>query len=94
MDPTRETGIKVFTVAPEEKVGYVVEKAEAKKGWMFPMWREHEMYGYLAELKHFAARIQKGEKPRETYRDGYTVNCILDACYRSVKSGKWEHISF
>jgi len=93
IDPTRETGIRVFTVAPEEKVGYVVEKAEAKKGWMYPVWREHEIYGYLAELKHFIACIQKGEKPRETYRDGYIVNCILDACYRSVKSGKWEGIN-
>ena len=92
IDPTRETGISVFTVAPEERVGYIVEKAEAKKGWMYPIWREHEIYGYLAELKHFITCIQKGEKPRETYRDGYVVNCILDACYRSVRSGTWEPI--
>jgi len=45
IDTTRETGIRVFTVAPEEKVGYVVEKAEAKKGWMYPIWGEHEQYG-------------------------------------------------
>jgi len=93
IDPTRETGIRVFTVAPEERVGYVVEKAEAKKGWMYPIWREHEVYGYLAELKHFVTCIQKGEKPRETYKDGYIVNCILDSCYESVKSGKWEPVN-
>ena len=92
IDPTRETGISVFTVAPEEKVGYIMEKAEAKKGWMYPIWREHEIYGYLPELTHFITSIQKGERPRETYRDGYAVNCILDACYRSVKSGTWEPI--
>jgi len=93
IDVTRETGIKVFTVAPEEKVGYIVEKAEAKKGWMYPIWREHELYGYLFELQHFISCIQKGEQPRETFKDGYIVNCILDACYRSIKTGKWEKIT-
>jgi len=94
IDPTRETGIKVFTVAPEEKVGYIVEKAEVRKGWMYPIWREHEVYGYLFELQHFLESIVKGKTPRETFRDGYIVNCILDACYESIKSGKWESISF
>jgi len=94
IDPTRETGIKVFTVAREEKVGYIVEKAEAKKGWMYPIWREHEVYGYLFELQHFLSCIRTGKMVRETFRDGYIVNCILDACYKSVKSRKWESISF
>ena len=92
VDPTRETGIKLFTVAPEEKVKYIVEKAEAKKGWMYPIWREHEVYGYLFELQHFMSCILKGEIPRETFEDGYVVNCILDACYVSIKSGKREPI--
>ena len=69
-----------------------MEKAEAKKDWMYPIWREHEIYGYLAELKHFITCIGKGEKPRETFRDGYVVNCILDACYRSVRSGTCETV--
>lgn len=93
IDTTRETGIKVFTVAPEERVGYIVEKAEAKKGWMFPIWREHELYGYLAELQHFTQSLQADREPRETFRDGYLVNLILDACYRSIRSGKWEPIT-
>jgi len=93
IDTTRETGIRMFTVAPEDKVGYVVEKAEAKKGWMHPIWREHELYGYLFELQHFISSIQRGEQPRETFNEGYLVNCILDACYKSINSGRWEAIS-
>ncbi len=93
VNPTRETGIKAFTVASEEKVGYVVEKAEAKKGWMYPILREHEIYGYLFELQYFTSCIRRDEIPRENFKDGYVVNCILDACYRSMKSGKWEEIS-
>ena len=93
IDPARETGVKVFTVAPEEKVGYIVEKAEAKKGWMYPIWREHEVYGFLFELQHFISCILEGGMPRETFKDGYLVNCILDACYKSMQSKKWEPVS-
>jgi predicted dehydrogenase len=93
IDPTRETGVKIFTVTSEEKVGYIVEKAEAKKGWMYPIWREHEVYGYLFELQHFISCIVKGEMPRETFEDGYTVNCILDSCYKSMQSKRWEPVS-
>lgn len=94
IDTTRETGIRVFTVAPEENVGYVVEKAEAKKGWMYPIWREHELYGYLSELQHFISCIERDEQPRETFKDGYIVNCMLDACYKSIETGRWEAITF
>jgi predicted dehydrogenase len=92
INPTRETGLELFTVAPERKVGYIVEKAEAKMGWMHPVWGEHEVYGYLFELQHFIKCVGGGEMPRETFKDGYTVNCILEACYASIKSGRWEPI--
>lgn len=94
LDLTRESGIKMFTVAPEEKVGYVIEKAEAKSGWLFPIWREHEIYGYLSELKHFVNSFLEGKMPRETLEDGCVVNAIIDAGYKSIKTGKWEPISY
>jgi hypothetical protein len=30
--------------------------------------------------------------PRETYHDGYVVNVMMDAAYRSMKSKRWEPI--
>jgi predicted dehydrogenase len=93
IDVTRETGISLFTIAPEGKIDYIVEKAEAKKGWMYPTWREHELYGYLFEFKHFIYCLQEGRQPKENFEAGHLVNCILDACYKSMKSRKWEHIS-
>ena len=92
IDPTRETGVRVFTVAPKEKVGYIVEKAEVERGWMYPVWREHEVYGYLSELRHFISCILKGEMPRESFKDGYIVNSVIDACYESIKSGEWKSV--
>jgi len=92
IDPARQTGVKVFTVAQEEKVGYIAEKAEARKGWMYPICREHEVFGYLLELQHFLSCIVKGETPRLTFEDGYAVNCIIDSCYKSMQSKRWEPI--
>ncbi len=28
----------------------------------------------------------------ETFYDGYVVNAVMDACYRSMKSGRWEPV--
>jgi hypothetical protein len=30
--------------------------------------------------------------PMETFYDGYVVNAIVDACYRAMKSGRWEPV--
>ncbi len=89
IDVARETGMRVFTVAPEEKVGYVVEKAEAKKGWFYPITLEHEMYGYLSEFQHFFNCLNTGEKTLESFEDGLLVNRILAAGYDSSKRREW-----
>ena len=31
-------------------------------------------------------------RPGESFYDGYIVNEIMDACYRSAASGKWEQV--
>jgi predicted dehydrogenase len=91
LDPTRETGIRVFTVA--DKPGYIVEKADVSKGWLYPTWREHEVFGVLPELQHFVTCVSKGEMPRETFKDGYLVNKIMDAAYAAARDKKWVKIT-
>ncbi|MFX0099092.1 MAG: Gfo/Idh/MocA family protein [Candidatus Hodarchaeota archaeon] len=86
MDNTRETGIKIFSTAG---LGYVVEKAESDKGWMFPVPNEHVVYGYYDELKHFVNCMIEGKEPTETFKDGVIVNAILDAGFKSMKEKKW-----
>jgi predicted dehydrogenase len=93
IDVTRETGVRIFTVASEEKVDYIVEKAESKKGWLYPISQEHEMYGYLNEFKHSFSCLESGEKPTETFEDGLLVNRIIAAGYRSAKKGQWTTIT-
>ena len=36
--------------------------------------------------------LEKGVAPKETFYDGYVVNCVLDAAYRSAKTKQWEPV--
>jgi hypothetical protein len=36
--------------------------------------------------------IEEGRAPQETLYDGYVVNAIMDAAYRSAKSRQWEPV--
>jgi predicted dehydrogenase len=92
IDATKGTGLQMFTVASEDKMDQIVEKAETKKGWMFPTWNETEAYGYADELRHFTSCVSEGRIPRETFEDGLIVNKAIDAAYRSVKSKRWEDL--
>jgi predicted dehydrogenase len=72
--------------------GYLMEKADAETGFVYPIPDEARHYGYAEELRHFVECHRTGAEPRESFVDGYVVNVILDACYRSMKSGRWEPI--
>jgi predicted dehydrogenase len=72
--------------------GYLMEKADADTGWVYPIPDEARVYGYMEEMRHFVECFRSGATPRETFVDGYVVNAALDACYRSMKSGRWEPI--
>jgi hypothetical protein len=36
--------------------------------------------------------LDEGRPPTETFYDGYVVNAVMDACYASSKSGRWEPV--
>jgi predicted dehydrogenase len=86
---TTETPVHGFITNPS---GYLMEKADADTGFVYPIPEEARVYGYAQELRHFADCFRTGTEPRETFVDGYVVNCALDACYRSMRSGRWEPI--
>jgi predicted dehydrogenase len=74
--------------------GYVVEKADIDFGWTRPLPEEAFAYGYQAEMRHFVECLRSRTPPRETYEDGYVVNCVLDAGYRSMKSRSWIRVEY
>ena len=69
-----------------------MEKADAETGWVFPIPDEARVYGYQEEMRHFVECYVDGKQPREDFTDGYVVNRVLDAAYRSMKSGRWEPV--
>ncbi len=90
-DVTRGTPITTFST---RSAGYIVEKAEIDFGWTRPLPEEAFAYGYQAEMKHFVECLQNGTRPRETYEDGYIVNCVLDAGYQSMRSSRWVRVKY
>lgn len=84
------TGFDLFTSVGEG--GYVAEKAESDTGWLFPVGDEVGALGYVEMFTDMLDSLDKGEKPMEDFYDGYVVNAIMDAAYRSAKSKKWEPV--
>jgi predicted dehydrogenase len=83
------TPLKAFIERP---AGYLGEKTDADVGWVFPVPNETYVHGHDAMMSDVVASFRAGHAPRETFRDGYLVNAILSAAYRSMQSGCWEPV--
>jgi predicted dehydrogenase len=84
------TGFEMFTSG--ETAEYVAEKSESASGWLFPLGDEITELGYADMFADMFDAIDEGREPRETFYDGYVVNAIIDACYRSAASRQWEAV--
>ena len=84
------TGFEMFTSG--DSGSYVAEKAETESGWLFPVGDEVHALGYVHMFTDMFEAMEEGRRPREDFYDGYVVNAIIDACYKSVKSKKWEPV--
>jgi len=84
------TGFEMFTTG--KGAGYVSEKAESNSGWLFPVGDELNDLGYNHMFNDMFNAIEKGIEPKETFYDGYVVNAVLDASYKSAKTKLWEPV--
>jgi predicted dehydrogenase len=84
------TGFEMFTAAAAG--GYVAEKAESEKGWLFPVGDEIVELGYVDMFSDMFRALEGGTAPQETFYDGYVVNAVMDAAFRSAKSARWEPV--
>ncbi len=84
------TGFEMFTAVGQG--GYVAEKAEGDTGWLFPVGDEVAELGYRDMFLDMFNAIDEDREPLETFYDGYVVNAIIDACYKSAKSKQWETV--
>src|SRR5438093_1576135 len=76
------TGFEMFTSG--KGANYVAEKAESNTGWLFPVGDELNELGYNHMFMDMFNAMEADKDPKETFYDGYVVNCILDAAYRSA----------
>lgn len=84
------TGFEMFTTG--KGADYVAEKAESNSGWLFPVGDELNELGYNHMFADMFNAIENKTQPKETFYDGYVVNSVLDAAYRSAKSKLWEPV--
>jgi predicted dehydrogenase len=85
------TGYDLFTAVGEG--GYVAEKAEGETGWLFPVGDEVKALGYTDMFTDMLDALEADRPPMETFYDGYIVNAIMDAAYKSVQTRQWEPVS-
>jgi predicted dehydrogenase len=84
------TGFEMFTTG--KGADYVAEKAESNTGWLFPVGDEVNDLGYNHMFTDMFNSIEQGKEPKENFYDGYVVNAILDAAYKSAKTKLWEPV--
>lgn len=85
------TGFEMFLSG--KGAGYMAEKSESASGWVFPVGDEVHDLGYNAMFTDMLSACEQGRPPAETFYDGYVVNAILDAAYRSAETKKWEPVN-
>jgi predicted dehydrogenase len=84
------TGFEMFTTG--KSGAYLAEKAESNSGWLFPVGDELNELGYNHMFMDMFNAMEQSKQPKETFYDGYVVNCVLDAAYRSAKTKQWEPV--
>jgi predicted dehydrogenase len=84
------TGFEMFTTG--KGADYIAEKAESNSGWLFPVGDELNDLGYNHMFTDMFNALEKGSTPKETFYDGYVVNAVLDASYKSAKTKLWEPV--
>lgn len=90
LDNFLRTGFEMYTAVGQG--GYVAEKAESETGWLFPVGDEVHELGYTNMFTDMFNAMDEGRQPMENFYDGYVINEIMDACYRSARSKQWEPI--
>ena len=61
-------------------------------GLAVPGRRRGRRAGLHRHVHRHVRGARGGPTPRETFYDGYVVNAVMDACFRSAKSRAWEPV--
>jgi hypothetical protein len=84
------TGFEMFTAGGSG--GYTAEKSEADRGWMFPVGDDVVELGYTDMFTDMFDALDAGRPPSETFYDGYVVNAVMDACFKSATKRSWQPV--
>ncbi len=69
-----------------------LKRRRATPAGSFPVGDEVAELGYRDMFLDMFNALDEEREPLETFYDGYVVNAIIDACYKSAKSKQWETV--
>ena len=79
------TGFEMFTAAGGGRATSPRRRRRPLAGCSPSATRSAEL-GYVDMFTDMFNALDEGRAPRETFYDGYVVNAVMDACYRSAKA--------
>ncbi len=86
------TGFEMFTRRRSGRLRGREGRDERPAGCSRSATRSREL-GLRGHVHRHVQRHRRAARaPQETFYDGYVVNAVMDACYRSAKSGAWEPV--
>jgi hypothetical protein len=59
---------------------------------LFPVGDEVNELGYVHMFTDMLNALESEQAPMESFYDGFVVNCIMDAAYRSAQTKRWEPV--
>jgi predicted dehydrogenase len=84
------TGFEMFLSGQSDT--YLAEKSESASGWIFPVGDEVHELGYNTMFADMLDAYEAKRPPMESFYDGYVVNAIIDAAYKSASTRQWEPV--
>ena len=85
------TGFEMFTTGGGA-AATSPRRPSRQRGWQFPVGDEVNELGYADMFTDMFDAIDQGREPVETFYDGYVVNAVMDACFRSSSTRQWEPV--
>ena len=85
------TGFEMFSAGRRAAATSPRRPRRAAAGSSRSATRSSEL-GYVDMFSDMFRAIDEGRAPQETFYDGYVVNAIMDAAYRSAKQQAWEPV--
>lgn len=80
--------VRIFSIE-DQTVGWKGVRLRAR----YPFLNDQIIQGHMGAISYFLKCLERGEKPKPSFRDGLEAQKIIDAIYKSSREGKGASLS-